>query len=292
MGSIPGNQHAGEAVGRFRRGDLLQDFSDYMVGELDRSPRTAESYLYALRSLAKFSGKPIEKCSSADLRRYKREAQCAQSTKQGVVVAAKAFHQWGALEGYWKLNGIMGVKTNRVVQPAKPPISQHTVRTLLSACSRPLEFRVIFLGLYAGCRIAESAKMDEASWRLDRLVFTGKGRKQRTVPLHPELQDMKQVILSEKPSSDGVLQSSLARLRDKTNARDLDGKPVTSHALRRTFADTLYNHCEVPYEVVAKLLGHGEDVTARYARIGYPKLAAAIASLTYFSGEPIQLSLF
>lgn len=263
-----------------------------MVDELDRSPKTAESYCYALKSLARFAGKPIEKCNSDDLRAFKRETDYAQATKQGAVVAAKAFHSWGALEGLWKLNGIMGVRTNRVIQPPKSPIGLETVRRLLEGCERPLEYRVVYLGLYAGCRISESANMGEAHWRSDRLIFEGKGRKTRTVPLHPELQKRKDLILGEVPKTSGVLHSSLARLRERREARDLDGRPVTSHALRRTFADHLYNECGVPYEVVGKLLGHHADVTARYARIGWDKMLSAVQAIDYFGGDPIQLRLF
>lgn len=274
-----------------RRRDYLGEFRAYQVDELGRSSRTADSYGWSLRCLEGWAEKQAHELTSDDLVRFKRESTYAPATIQGVVVALRAFHEWGALEGYWKLNGIRAVKTPRVTNPPKPPVGMETARVLLESCRTPLETRLVFLGLYGGLRISEAAKLGEREWRFDRLKFAGKGAKVREVPLHPELGKRRAEILSTTPSSPGVLQSSLERLRRRVNARDLDGNPVPSHALRRTFASTLYDQ-GTPYEVVGKLLGHGADVTARYARISWDKMAEHVNSLDYYEGEAVQLELF
>lgn len=280
----------GDAVfGRHR--DYLGEFRVYLVDELGRSPRTAESYGWSLRCLENWAKKPADELTSEDLRAFKRGADYAPSTVQGVVVALRSFHEWGALEGYWKLNGIRAVKTPRVVSPPKPPVSMETARILIESCRTALETRVVFCGLFAGLRISESANLTEREWRFDRLKLVGKGRKQREIPLHPELHKRKAEILSSVPSSAGVLHSSLDRLRTRTNARDLDGNPVPSHGLRRTFASTLYEQ-GTPYEIVGKLLGHGQDVTARYARLPWDRMEAHVKALNYYEGEATQLCLF
>lgn len=153
---------------------------------------------------------------------------------------------------------------------------------LLGACQSPLEHRLINLGLYAGCRIHESASITAENWQDDRLVFIGKGAKQRTVPIHNELQRVKHTILSTTPASEGVLQSVMERLRARIAAVDESGRPVRSHSLRRTFAVSLYERFRVPREVVATLLGHDDSVTALYAPVRFHLLREAIDKLNYY----------
>lgn len=274
-----------------RHRDHLGEFRQYQLDELGRSPRTADSYGWSLRCLVEWAGKEAHNLTSDDLRRFKRETNYAPATVQGVVVALRAFHEWGALEGYWPLNGIRAVKTPRVIQSPRSPVSMEGARRLIEACQTANETRVVFCGLYGGLRISETTKLTEREWRFDRLKFAGKGSKVREVPVHPELQKVKSEILGTVPKSAGVLQSSLERLRERTEVTDLDGRPVPSHALRRTFASTLYEQ-GTPYEVVAKLLGHGADVTARYARIPWDRMEECVKSLDYYEGEAIQLELF
>lgn len=280
---------AGGAVFRKHR-DYLGEFHRYQVEELGRSPRTAISYGWSLRTLMRWADKRVEDITSDDLRSFKRESSYAPATVQGIVVALRAFHEWGALEHYWPLNGISAVKTPRVNKPPREPVSKETARTLLENCRTPLDYRVVYFGLYAGLRISESAAITEREWRFDRLKFYGKGNKLRSVPLHPELEKRRNLILSAHPKNANVLQSNLSRLRSDLNAVDLDGCPVPSHGLRRTFATTLYE--TTPYEVVGKILGHGADVTSRYAKIPFDKMEEAVRGLDYYEGEPVQLELF
>lgn len=280
-----------DATFRKRAPGLLQDFQAYLLDEMQRSPRTARTYLWSLRQLETFTGKPLQKITPGDLRLFKRESSLAPATLQGVVVAMHQFHKWGALEGHWERNGMLDVPTPRVRNDPRAPMSLESARRLIEVCETPLDLRVIYLGLFAGLRIAEAAALCEEHWMGDRLTFRGKADKKRSVPVHPELKRIRYEILGQQPKTSQVLQSNVARLRERAGVHDLDMKPVTSHTLRRTFATTLYEKCEVPYEVVAKLLGHGVDVTARYVRVPYERMKEAIEHLDYYGGEPVQLRL-
>ena len=273
---------------------LLDGFSAYEVGELGNSPRTAVSYSYSLKCLARWSGRDLFTLGSKganDLRAFKREADYKNTTKQQVVVAMHRFHEWGAQEGLWELNGILAVPSPKVRLPLKAPLSLESARRVIEEAKRPLEKRVVLLGLYAGCRISESAEMDETHLAGGWLTFTGKGNKKRRVPVHPELANEIDDVLSFRPSSKQVLHSSFARLRDRIGLLDEEGETATSHTLRRTCGSALYD-AGVPWEVVARLLGHGADVTARYAKIRPDVLKDSIAKLDYYKGQPVQGTLF
>jgi integrase len=270
----------------------LSEYFDYLTLELQRSPRTAEHYVYCIKSLCKWAGKAPEQLTADDLRAFKRHPDFAPSTKQTYVVAMHSFHDWGVLEGRWQPGPIRAVATPRVIGNPKPPIPIYMVRRMLESCRTPNEYRVVYLGLYAGCRIHESASMTATDWFSDRLTFIGKGSKQRTVPVHPELQRVRDSILSTQPASVGVLHSVFAKFRDRLGIVDAAGSRAPSHAMRRTFGSWLYDECDVPYEVIAALLGHGKTVTNQYAPIRFPKLQRAVFSLDYYGGEPVQLQLF
>lgn len=289
----------GARGGRFR-GDyrhLLDNFATYLVAELGRSTRTAEAYAGQIRSVERWTGKPFWEIESDDLRAYKRDSDYAKRTKQHSVVAFHQLHRW-ALQDEVDVLTRHSAKIMAVVTPGhvtfnpRPPVSIHEARRLLEACRRPLEFRVVFLGLYAGTRISESTAMGEREWRRDRLVFIGKGGKERTVPIHPELERVKSDILAVRPSSVQVLHSVFARLRDKLEAKDTAGDRAKTHSLRRTCADFMYDKADVPQEVVGAILGHGKRVTELYAPVRFEKMQTAIRLIDYYSGDPVQLALF
>lgn len=270
---------------------LLENFAAYEIGELGHSGRTATSYRYSLKCLSTWTGKALADITANDLRAFKRDATYKNTTKQQVVVALKQFHKWGALEGYWPLDGIVAVPAPKVISHTRAPLSLPAARTLLTAAVKPLEKRVVLLGLYGGTRIHEAALMDESHLRGDVLTFIGKGSKKRKVPVHPELALHLDEIFSFKPSSEQVLHSSFARLRERTPILDEEGEVVTSHTLRRTCASVMYE-AGVGWEVIAKILGHGADVTASYAKISIGQMREAIATLDFYKGLPVQLQMF
>lgn len=270
--------------------ELKQGFYDYIVLELNRTPRTGEVYLTNLATLERFVCKPIEDVTADDLRTFKR-SHYSQAYKQSVIVAARQFHAWGALEGLWERTSIMDVATPRNPREPKAPISFDTARLLMDSVRTPLELRATYLGLYAGLRVHESALIDSDRWTGNCLTFIGKGGRKRSVPVHKELSSRRAEILCVTPASKNVLIDAFTRLRDRVMARDLDRKLVSTHSLRRTFATAVYD-AGAPWEVVQKLLGHGGDVTALYARISWERLVEGIGGIDYNSGQPEQLSLF
>lgn len=278
---------------RLRHGDdwYFQRFRDYLLLEAGLAERTAKGYVADLVRLARYVGKPIISLEPDDLRGFVREADCSPSTKLRTAVSARQFYSWAALEGHRKLDAIVAVRTPKIVRKPKARVSDETARLLLSSVRTALEYRVVFFGLYAGLRIAESASVGEGEWRGDRLVIVGKGRKQRDVPVHPELAKVRHHILEKIPKDVQVLHSSLRRMRERVRAYDTEGNPVRSHALRRTFGQALYDS-GTPWEIVRKVLGHGEDVTDLYVRVRFEQMKEPVSRVTYFKGEPVQLGLF
>lgn len=257
---------------------LRHDFAKYLVGERNLCASTAYTYEDSLLRLERFSGKKPAELSVDDIRRFMREAAYHPGTKNLALHAIKEFHKWGVIEGHWQRNGIPELRGQRNPINPKRSLERAEVLELLEASQRPTEARVALLGLYAGCRISESARIGEDEWKGTKLRFMGKGRKIREVPVHPELQEHRGLILSRTPSS-GTLQHTVRSLAHYT------GIDMSSHSLRRTFGVTL-SEAGVEREVIGALMGHAPSstLTKSYVPVRMNEMEQAIAKLSYREG--------
>lgn len=275
--------------------DVLDDFSAYLTLELGRSPKTLRSYLSQLNAVTDLLGCDVVDVSVKDLRyRVKRDESASVGTRNLRLTAFKELHRWAGQEGFdWYNPNILSLR--RIPQGRripKAPISFSDAQTLIDVCQSPNEYRVVLFGLYAGLRVMESTLICPDHVHGDRMTFVGKGDKERTVPVHPYLKAHLRTIFTEQPASSGVLQGVFNRLRKRYDIRDLKGRPATTHSLRRTFATFLYDHQDVPREVVKMLLGHGSEVTDLYAPVSFRRMDEAVHPIDYRAGEPVQLTLW
>lgn len=269
-----------------------QDFARYERGR-NLSERTVKTYIWAINTLCQRVGKPIWEVKADDLLAFMEESPYPPRTTAQIVAACKQGHKWAAVRGHCKLNGVAAVSPPKIPK-SKPNthVTRETARRLLDAARTPLEIRVVYLGLYAGTRVSESAEMDTCHDKGDRLRFVGKGSAERDVPIHPELRQVLPVIFSRPPVTLGALGVTMRRLRDRVGACTTMGTPATAHALRRTCGTMLYE-AGVAWEVADTFLGHTlPGAGARYIQIGWDRFLNAIERLDYYSGEPTQLSLW
>lgn len=260
---------------RLRSHDLITRFADYQLHELEHAPRTTQMYVRRLAYAERLTGKPIHLVTADDLRLLKRTCELSSESIKGIVVAVHQFHIWGALEGLWPQNGICLVRTPKVTSDTPRALPMAHAQALLAACHHPLEYRLIYLGLYAGLRIGESAVMSGEMWADGVLRFRGeKNGHIREVPVHPDLAKVQWKVLAWPPSYDSTLQRVKRRLAERT------GVAFVSHQLRKTFATSLYD-ADTPDEVVRDLLGHSGSVTRLYAPVSSKKRLEAVARLAY-----------
>ena len=270
---------------------LRDGFSKYLVGECNRAPGTAFTYEQGLKRIEKWLGMRREALKVDDVRRFLRESAYHPATKNATLIAVKAFHRWGSLEGMWTANGLLQLQGPKVPRDPRPSLTPDEVSKVLDACKRPRDVKLAYLGLYAGTRITETAAIGEEQWKGDRLRFEGKGRKTREVPLHPELQENRNLILGTEVSRD-TLKHVCRSLSHYT------GIPFTSHTLRRTFCVTL-TEAGVQDGVIESLVGHAQTSILRthYSPVTWREMEEAIGKLHYprlirVSGDAIQGTLF
>lgn len=257
------------------RSRLEQRFAEYLIYEKNLSATSAATYAHALERLQRFCNKPWTALHVEDVRAFLRWPHYNASTKNSTLVGLKAALKWGVLEGLWPVSPIMSMDGPKLIRNPKPSLSTSEVQTLLLYARKPNEKRVLVLGLYAGLRVSESARIGHDEWLEDRLRFLGKGRKIREVPVHPELLKHRTSILTSQPTADTL----------KSTCRSISfasGIHFSSHSLRRTAAVRM-SEARIPREVVGAILGHAPtSVTeSAYAPVRWEEKLEAMERLTY-----------
>lgn len=250
----------------------LADFYAHLIG-LGRSPRTAETYVKSLRRLERATGKLAHDITRADLIAYRATGACV-ATIQVTFSAMRSYHLYGVEHSLWAMDGILAVAVPRRQRLPAEWLPRIATATLLEIAQSSQAQRLIYLGLYAGCRISESTDMTPRQDLGDRLRFVGKGHKLREVPIHPELRAKLPRIFAE-PTRAANLHYLARRIVERT------GIYFRPHALRATFAHML-EEADVDHDVRAALLGHGNTQTMHYSGVSWRRRVAAIEMLNYW----------
>lgn len=269
------------AVGRDLTEEALEDsdraaFARYLVQEQGKTPSTAYTYEQGLVRLERYLGKDASSIATDDVRRFLRNSQYHPATKSSTLVAMKAFDRFLDLEGIRKSNGIQSLQAPKQIRIPKPALEPDEVLKVLDACRTGNDHRLVRFGLFAGCRVSDSAVITENEWKSNKLRFVGvKEKRMREVPVHEELLRKRETILS-RSTSRGTLKHVAKSLSHYTQI------PFTTHSLRRTFMVRLLE-LGVPREVIRELVGHSHPdvLTKNYASVRWTEMVAAIERLTY-----------
>lgn len=261
--------------------DLKARFADYLRDELQRAPGTVREYLLRLSYVEQALEKPVQAITAAELRAYKTQMLRSYSsgTVKGIIVAVRQFFSWGTLEGLSLDPAVALVRTPKEVNDSCPPLPIEKARALLEACVRPLDYKLVYYGLYAGTRIGETARMTAGHWQDGYLRFRGgKTGRLREIPIHPELARVERTVAASKRSWSGVLQNRKRALEERV------GFPFVTHQLRKTFSTCLHD-AGVSDLCRRDLLGHALGLDGVYTLISRKEKAGAILALDYADGH-------
>lgn len=253
-------------------------FRSYLLDELEKAPSTVKQYLYRVDFIEAHIGRPLEEVQDDPdvFRKLKRDLRGRYSSShlKGAIVVAHHFHQWGALEGKWKRNGIMDVKPPRERNDSTPPLLIDKVRSILAAAEGSLEVRVTHLPAFAGTRIEEAASVGDSHWVDGWLRFRGKGGKLREVPVHPRLERVRFIILARPFPHKASLQKAKERIERKV------GFSFVTHQLRKSFSTALHDG-RVSDLCRKDLLGHSTGLDGVYTLVSRREKQEAIAKVPY-----------
>ena len=167
-------------------------------------------------------------------------------------------------------------------------LSQKEIDNLIRNVRKERHKLGLYLMSHGGLRVSEMCNLKVQDIHLQRnfMVITGKGNKQRIVPINATLQKMIESYLGKysyklKPESFllGGDRTSWHYVVKKYSEQNLGRRDVHCHTLRHSFATGLYEK-EVPIERISQILGHSSvDTTLIYSRISVEQKKDAVMTL-------------
>nr|WP_066556558.1 tyrosine recombinase XerC [Croceicoccus bisphenolivorans] len=290
---------------------MLGDWHGYLTHNLRRSPHTVRAYVAAAERLLRFEDVTPEWESLADsqqglLRRFlaaRREDGLSNTSAARELSAIKSFLKYCREKSGKSGQSAPRMRGPRVKKGIPRAVTPDEVVNLAEMvdgdASEPwigARDRAVLLLLYgSGLRIAEALSLDgEALPMGDTLTVTGKGGKQRTVPVLPIVRAAVDAYVEATPFtlnpkqalfrgarggrlSQGIVQRAVAR------ARIALGLPPTAtpHALRHSFATHLLA-AGADLRSLQELLGHASLGSTQI----YTKVDAATLLDVYRNAHP------
>lgn len=261
----------------------------HFLGSANSSPHTLRAYRHDLDDFAEVVGVPIEDLTDEDVLRYLlvlRRRDSADVTIRRAASVLRAFFRWARAHGAQNAPDVPPVSTHGIRLPVV--LSPEQVSALLAVWDSSRGWyearnRAALEVLYStGCRSAELLAMNRSTLNLSRsvVVVTGKGRKDRLVPLGQHARKALRAYLalsrprlpSDGPDDPRALW--LARTGERLSDRQLRRMVVRSarlahlrehigpHTLRHSFATHLLEN-GADLIAVRNLLGHSSVATTQ-----------------------------
>lgn len=244
---------------------------DMLVRNL--APRTIDSYTYHVDRFARHFGKLPEDLGPEQIREFQLwliQVNQSSWSQFNQAVCALRFLYTVTVPRPWSVTMIPFGK-----RPKRLPtvLGQEEVHDLIQCVAHP-KHRAVLLTLYAaGLRLAEATHLklpDIDSQRMQLKINSGKGNKDRYVPISPRLlEELRTYWKIERPPTylfpgktlDVPLSGATIQKACKLAATQARiAKTVTPHTLRHSFATALLE-AGVDLMAISKLLGHSSFVT-------------------------------
>ncbi|QBI97721.1 tyrosine integrase [Gordonia phage Dogfish] len=256
------------------------------------SRRTIDERLRVLRQLHQETGVQPASIEAIDVVHWISDHdEWSDSTAVTYSSYLTAWFKWLQITDRRLDNPMLKVGTPKTPDREPRPIADADVPKLLGARMWGTTRVMILLALLAGLRVHEIAHIRGEDFDLpaNLLWVRGKGRKVKSVPLHPMLRE----IASEMPEtgwwfpmrghpSEHVLPKSVSDIVGRTMRRA--GVRGTPHALRHWFASALHDDGH-DIRVVQELMRHKSIASTQiYTKVPDHRRRAAIAGLDPMRG--------
>ena len=284
--------------------DFTSDYFEYLQFERGLSKNTIVAYQRDLQKFHDICKKsPIESSPeeiSALLSNMHKTGQSARSQSR-MLSSLRGFYNWAQEEKYITQNPILLFENPRQNRTIPVVLSEKEVQRILDVIPMNEQFstrdKAIIELLYAcGLRVSEACELKLSLLRIKDgyIIVTGKGNKQRLVPIHeeaikylelyleherpntkPKTNDSDTVFLSNRGGS-LTRQSIFMKLKRFATLAGIK-KNISPHTMRHSFATHLIER-GADLRVVQQLLGHESITTTEiYTHISAKHLGDKIA---------------
>jgi integrase/recombinase XerC len=289
--------------------DAVAKWQSWLRFEKRASERTVESYNFDLRNLFHFLNQHrghqinlgmLSALTLGDFRSWLAQNAAEErvaSSRARAVAGVRNFFRWLDKSGQLHNNAIELLKLPKTSRRLPRPVTEVQAQDIVTLSKNvPEESWVgardeaLFTLLYgAGLRIGEALSLTRGDLaQAGRIVVTGKGNKQRNVPMLPLVRETLDKYLAQCPFAlnaddaifigvrgeklnPAVAQRHLRQLRKQLNLPD----SVTPHALRHSFATHLLAS-GADLRSLQELLGHSSlSTTQLYTQVDAQQLQKA-----------------
>ncbi len=199
--------------------------------------------------------------------------------------ATRSFVKYLQTNG-WNIT-LKGDEAIRVPKSLPKPLShEHILQALKNA--NPIEALIIVLLYTMGLRISELSNLKLCDIDEQWCRVTGKGNKQRDVPMLPNVYEQLMRYQHDEPSLEYVFEQKEQKLSENSLRYTLGkaflavGLKVTPHQLRHSYATQLLNN-GARISDVSELMGHASMATTQI----YTKLGNAMKMEHYLHSHPL-----
>lgn len=212
------------------------------------------------------------------------------NTKCSAKTSASQLFTWGIEADLVATNPVLKLPTIRRPRGLPRPCPEDILHRGLSNATRRKDILMLLLPTYGGLRAGEAARLHPRDCSDGFMHITGKGSKERDVPIHPLIADMMQhfdpdeyFFPSDQSLTGHVQPASLGR-----RVRDLlDAKGWNAHTLRHRFATEIYG-TDPDLLSLRDLLGHASvSTTEIYTQTQSGRLVEQVNKLPDFAGAEI-----
>ncbi len=277
---------------------LIDAFVDALWVENGLSKNTLSAYASDLRIFNKSLSKPMEQVSNNDIRlflsqRYEQGISARSSAR--ILSSLRRFYTYLLREKLAVTDPTALIDQPQLGRPLPDTLSEHDIELLLEA-PEPSSIlgardKAMLEMLYAtGLRVSELVNLsnDQINLRIGVLRVTGKGNKERLVPIGEQalscledyMQHSRKALLSERQCNTifvtnrgaGMTRQAFWHIIKRYAKKAGITKELSPHTLRHAFATHLLNH-GADLRVVQLLLGHSDlSTTQIYTHVANERL--------------------
>ncbi|MFI3300309.1 MAG: site-specific tyrosine recombinase/integron integrase [Candidatus Gastranaerophilales bacterium] len=276
--------------------NLLSLYLDFIEIEKGLSPNTIDAYRRDLTDFFDFclseNDDKVEKISRNDFNhyiRFLRENKFAPTSVNRKIASFRGFFKWVCANEYCSTNPTLTLEQPKIPQKLPKILNLSEIETILSANLNNIEKLIIELLYGCGLRVSELVNINVNDFNLKNkfLRTTGKGDKERIVPLGQKAIEAIKIFLEERSEITNQTTSSSKKLLINQSGKPISRqkvyeliryqgkqikKSISPHTLRHSFATHLLEN-GADLRVVQELLGHSDVATTQlYTHISKKRL--------------------
>ncbi|ACL69861.1 tyrosine-type recombinase/integrase [Halothermothrix orenii] len=302
--------------------NAVKSFKKYLATERGYSPLTVKEYerdlnlfyIYLTNEMGFKNDFSLDKINKYHIAEFLGDTilvhDNAPTTRNRKLYSIRSFFKFLVKYEYIKVNPAATIEASKTEVRAEPIYmklndAQKYIETIKKhgGVNLKRDLAIVKLFLYAGLRVSElvGLDLDDIDFKDQSIKFYGKGKKERYVPLHPD------VIMSIKnyfperneiqpKNEDAIKALFLSRHGKRISVRTIqmmvkkyaklagvkNADKITPHKLRHTFASLLY-HKTKDLKILQDLLGHADISTTQiYTHTDVKQRKKAIKELPDF----------